>query len=43
MGASIADRLADVIRPIASSVEALLAQGQRSPPTDMAGQADVIR
>jgi hypothetical protein len=40
---SLAHRLAGVIRPIASSVEAVVAQGQRSPPTDMAGQADVIR
>jgi NADH:ubiquinone oxidoreductase subunit B-like Fe-S oxidoreductase len=38
-----ADRLAGVIRPIASSVEAVVAKGQRSPPTGMAGQADVIR
>jgi hypothetical protein len=32
-----------VIRPIASSLEAVVAQGQRSPPTGMADQADVIR
>jgi hypothetical protein len=32
-----------VIWPIASSVEAVVAKGQRSPPTGMAGPADVIR
>jgi hypothetical protein len=37
------DRLAGVIWPIASSVEAVVAKGQRSPPTGMAGPADVIR